>query len=320
MNKIRKKAINFARIYQQFGIFAITIIALIVSAFLSDAFFSFRNLSNILRQNAVVMIIAFGSQMILISDEVDLSAGSITAFAGVISAIVMAQTKNLAMAILAGLSCGILLGFFNGLIITLCRIPSFIMTLATQFIARGVILSVTNAQPVTGLDQSFAFIGQGHIGIVPVPIVITLAVLAIYWTIMNRMRFGRHVYAVGGNADAAKASGINPKMVKIGAFIFAGIMSSIAGIILMSRLRSGQPNAALNYEFDAITAAIIGGTSMNGGLGKVYGVVVGAILVGILLNIMTLLGVGAYSQQIAKGTIIALAVIIDVRVRNAKSV
>jgi inositol transport system permease protein len=318
MSKIGKKDINFARIYQQFGIFAIIVVALIVSAFLSDAFFSFRNLSNILRQNAVVMIIAFGSQMILISGEVDLSAGSVTAFAGVISAMVMAQTKNLAIAIPAGLLCGILLGFLNGLIITLCRIPSFIMTLATQFIARGIILSLTNAQPVSGLDQTFAFIGQGYISIIPVPIVITLAVLAVYWIIMNRMRFGRYIYAVGGNADAARASGINPKLVKIKAFMFAGLMAATAGIILMSRLRSGQPNAALNYEFDAITAAIIGGTSMTGGIGKVYGVVFGAILVGILLNIMTLLGVGAYSQQIAKGTIIALAVIIDMRVRNAK--
>jgi inositol transport system permease protein len=318
MNNNGKKDVNFARIYQQFGIFVIIIIVLIISAFLSDAFFSFRNLSNVLRQNAVVMIIAFGSQMILISGEVDLSAGSVTAFAGVISAIVMAQTKNLAIAILAGLSCGILLGFFNGLIITLCRIPSFIMTLATQFIARGVILSFTNAQPVTGLDQSFAFVGQGYIGVIPVPIVITLAVLIVYWTIMNRMRFGRYVYAVGGNADAARASGINPRTIKIKAFMFAGLMSATAGIILMSRLRSGQPNAALNYEFDAITAAIIGGTSMTGGLGKVYGVVVGAILVGILLNIMTLMSVSAYSQQIAKGTIIALAVIIDMKVRKVK--
>jgi inositol transport system permease protein len=318
MSKTGKKDINFVKIYQQFGIFAIIIVAVIVSAFLSDAFLSVRNLSNILRQNAVVMIIAFGSQMILISGEVDLSAGSITAFAGVISAMVMAQTKNLGAAIIAGLLCGMALGFFNGLIITLCRIPSFIMTLAMQFIARGVILSFTNAQPVSGLDQNFALVGQGYIGGVPVPIVITLAVLVVYWGIMNRMKFGRYVYAVGGNSDAARASGINPKLVKIKAFIFAGVMASVAGIILMSRLRSGQPNAALNYEFDAITAAIIGGTSMTGGLGKVYGVVFGAILVGILLNIMTLLGVGAYSQQIAKGTIIALAVIVDVRVRNAK--
>jgi inositol transport system permease protein len=310
---------DFAKIYQQFGIFIITIIVIIVSVFLSDAFLSFRNLSNILRQNAVVMIIAFGSQMILISGEVDLSAGSVTAFAGVISTMVMVQTRNLGIAIFAGLACGALLGFFNGFIITFCRIPSFIMTLATQFIARGIILSATNSQPVAGLDNSFAFIGQGYIGVVPFPIVITLVVLSGYFIIMNRLPFGRHVYAVGGNADAARSSGINPAMVKIKAFVFAGLMSSIAGIILMSRLRSGQPSAALNYEFDAITAVIIGGTSMTGGIGKVYGVVVGAILVGILLNIMTLLNISAYSQQIAKGTIIALAVIIDMRVRNTKN-
>jgi inositol transport system permease protein len=319
MSNVSVKNFSTVKIYQRFGIFIILLATIIIASFLSDAFFSFRNLSNLLRQNAVVMIIAFGSQMALIAGEVDLSAGSIAAFSGVIAAMIMAATKSVFLAIPGGLACGFLWGFLSGLVITSFRIPAFIMTLAAQFIARGVILSITNAQPVTGLDRSFGVLGQGYVGVVPVPIVIMLIILAIYWLIMNRLRFGRYVYAVGGNVEAARSSGINVSWVKIRAFIFANMMAGVGGILLMSRLNSGQPMGAVNYEFDAITAAIIGGTSMSGGVGKVYGTVVGAILVGVLINIMTLLNISAYYQQIAKGAIIAIAVIIDTKVRGAKN-
>jgi inositol transport system permease protein len=319
MSNVSVKNFSTVKIYQRFGIFIILLVTIIIASFLSDAFFSFRNLSNLLRQNAVVMIIAFGSQMVLVAGEVDLSAGSIAAFSGVIATMIMAATKSVFLAILGGLACGFLWGFLSGLVITSFRIPAFIMTLAAQFIARGVILSITNAQPVTGLDRSFGVLGQGYVGVVPVPIVIMLIILAIYWLIMNRLRFGRYVYAVGGNVEAARSSGINVSWVKIRAFIFANMMAGVGGILLMSRLNSGQPMGAVNYEFDAITAAIIGGTSMSGGVGKVYGTVVGAILVGVLINIMTLLNISAYYQQIAKGAIIAIAVIIDTKVRGAKN-
>jgi inositol transport system permease protein len=318
MNNNKTGNINFAAFYQRFGIFAILFAVVVISSMLSPVFLSFRNLSNVLRQNAVVMIIAFGSQMVLVSGEVDLSPGSVAAFSGVIAAIIMNTTGNVFSAVASGILCGVLIGFLNGFIITSCRIPSFIMTLATQFVARGSILAITSAQPVTGLSRSFAVLGQGYFGVIPISVIITLVLLAVYWLMMNRLPFGRCVYAVGGNAEASRASGINPALTKIKAFVFAGAMAAISGILLMSRLNSGQPNGAVNYEFDAITAAIIGGTSMNGGAGKVYGVVAGAILVGILLNIMTLLSVSAYAQQIVKGTIVAIAVIIDTRVRSAK--
>jgi inositol transport system permease protein len=318
MNSIKTGNINFAAFYQRFGIFVILLGVVIISSVLSPVFLSFRNLSNVLRQNAVVMIIAFGSQMVLISGEVDLSAGSVAAFAGVMATIAMKVTGNVFLAVASGILCGALIGLLNGFIITSCRIPSFIMTLATQFVARGSILAITSAQPVTGLNRSFSVLGQGYFGIIPISIIITLVLLAVYWLLMNRLPFGRYVYAVGGNAEASRASGINPVVTKIKAFVFAGVMAAIGGVLLMSRLNSGHPIGAENYEFDAITAAIIGGTSMSGGVGKVYGVVVGAILVGILLNVMTLLNVSAYSQRIIKGVIIAIAVIIDVRVRSVK--
>lgn len=318
MNKEKQK-ISFADLYSKYGILIILLAAVIVAAFLSDSFLSVRNISNIIRQNAVVMIIAFGSQIILITGEVDLSAGSVCAFSGVISTMVMLNTGSIALSMAVGVLVGVAFGFANGWVVTTACIPSFIMTLATQFIGRGMILAITSAQPVAGFDKRFTVFGQGMVfGKIPVPTVIMIVVLIFYWILINRRRFGRYVYAVGGNADAAKASGINVKWVKIKAFIFAGAVAGLAGVILMSRLNSGQPNGAEDYEFDAITAAIIGGTSMSGGTGKVYGTVVGALFVGVLLNIMTLTDVSAYYQKVVKGAIIAIAVIIDAQVRRAQ--
>lgn len=313
-----KKKLNWADLYSKYGIFVILIVAVIVASLLSDTFLTPRNISNIIRQNAVVMIIAFGAQMVLITGEVDLSPGSVCAFAGVLSTVTMLKTGNPIIALLVGILVGAIFGFFNGFIVTACGIPSFIMTLASQFIGRGAVLAYTNAQPVNGFDSSYTVFGQGVVAGIPMPILIMVVVLIFYWVLMNRKRFGRYVYAVGGNEDAARASGINTKMIKIKAFLFAGAAAGLAGVILMSRLNSGQPTGGDQYEFDAITAAIIGGTSMSGGVGKVYGTVVGALFVGVLLNIMTQMDVSAYYQKIVKGAIIALAVIIDAQVRRMK--
>ena len=313
-----KKKLNWADLYSKYGIFVILIVAVIVASLLSDTFLTPRNISNIIRQNAVVMIIAFGAQMVLITGEVDLSPGSVCAFAGVLSTVTMLKTGNPVIALLVGILVGAIFGFFNGFIVTACGIPSFIMTLASQFIGRGAVLAYTNAQPVNGFDSSYTVFGQGVVAGIPMPILIMVVVLIFYWVLMNRKRFGRYVYAVGGNEDAARASGINTKLIKIKAFLFAGAAAGLAGVILMSRLNSGQPTGGDQYEFDAITAAIIGGTSMSGGVGKVYGTVVGALFVGVLLNIMTQMDVSAYYQKIVKGAIIALAVIIDAQVRRMK--
>lgn len=318
MTKAKTKKWSAADIYSRFGIFIILIIAIIIAAFLSDAFLTPRNLSNIVRQNAVVMIIAFGSQMVLIAGGCDLSPGSVCALSGVISTMTMLQTGSPVVALVVGILIGAGCGLVNGLVITMCEIPDFIMTLASQFICRGAVLALTDAQPVTGFDESYTVFGQGYIGALPVPTLILILVLVFYWILMNRRRFGRYVYAVGGNREAARASGINTKKIKTQAYLFAGAAAGLAGVILMSRMNSGQPNGGEQYEFDAITAAIIGGTSMSGGTGKVYGVVVGALFVGVLLNIMTQMNVSAYWQRIVKGLIIALAVIVDVQVRKKR--
>ena len=316
-----KKKISFADIYSKYGIIIILIAAVIIASFISSNFLTPTNISNIIRQNAVVMIIAFGSQMVLITGEVDLSPGSVLALAGVAATMVMKVTNNAVISLIVGVLVGAAFGLANGLVITKCRIPAFIMTLATQFIGRGVVLMITDSQPVSGLGESFLVYGQGNIfGVIPVPTVIMVIVLVFYAILMGKRKFGRYVYAVGGNAEAARSSGINVDRIKTLAFLFAGAVAGLGGVVLMSRMNSGQPTAGEAYEFDAITAAIIGGTSMSGGSGKIYGTVVGALFVGVLLNIMTQMNVSAYAQKIVKGAIICFAVIVDAQVRRAQKV
>lgn len=311
------KKLNIAEIYGKFGIFIILIATIIISAIISPAFLSVSNLTNVIRQNVTIGIVACGAQIVLLCGEVDLSAGSVAAFAGCFAAMVQVATGNPILALLTGLVIGGIIGLLNGAIITSCNIPSFIMTLATQQAARGAILAITKAKPISKLG-AFTWFGQGYLGPVPIPIIIWVVILIITGFLLNKMRFGRYIYAVGGNKVAAQASGIKVKRIITKCFTFAGLMSGLGGVVLMARVNSGQPNGGEQLEFDAITAVIIGGTSMSGGVGNIYGTIAGALFVGFLINIMTLLNVSAYFQQIVKGVIIALAVIIDVKVRSSK--
>lgn len=311
---IRKKDIGNG-FYSKFGIFLILLATMLVGTLCSPSFLSFNNIINVVRQNATIGVVACGSLIVLICGDVDLSAGSVAAFSGCIGAMVMVKTGNALLAGLVGIAIGTGFGWVNGIVITKCGIPSFIMTLATQLVARGAILALTDAKPFSGLGD-FNWYGKGYIGPLPVPILIWIIFAVITWMVLNVMRFGRHMYAVGGNANAARASGIRVESVRRRAFAFAGAMAGLGGVILMARVNSAQPTGGVGLEFSAITAAIIGGTSMSGGIGNVYGTVAGALFVGFLTNIMTINNVNSYYQSIVQGTIIALAVIIDVKVRG----
>lgn len=315
-NKLVEKK-KGADIYSKFGIFIILLTTIIVGAFCSDIFLTGGNLINVVRQNVTIGIVACGSLMVLISGEVDLSPGSVAAFSGCVAAMIMVKTGSVLLALLAGLLIGTTFGWVNGFVITKFGIPSFIMTLATQLAARGAILAITDAKPFSGLGNMTWF-GQGYVGPIPVPVILWLIMIVFTWLILNKLRFGRHLYAVGGNSDAAKASGIRVDSIKRRAFAFAGAMAGLGGVILMARVNSGQPTGGEALEFDAITAVIIGGTSMSGGVGNIYGTVAGALFVGFLTNIMTITNVNSYYQKIVQGIIIAIAVIIDVKVRNKK--
>jgi inositol transport system permease protein len=312
------KNMGFAEIYRKYGTILIFVGIFVLSSFLNETFLTTGNLTNVLRQVVVVSLLACGVTFIIILGHIDVSLGSVLALSGTIAASVMSQTQNIYLAIAAGIATGVATGLVNGYVITYFKIPSFIMTLAMTTVARGAILLYTAGVPVSGLGE-FQVIGQGNIGPIPISVLILIFVVILSWVLLNRTKFGRHVYAVGGNAKAAMASGINTDGVLRRAFVFNGILVSIAGIVLMSRINSGQPAAGVAYEFDAITAVVVGGTSLMGGTGTITGTVIGAMIIGVINNILNLMNVSSYWQQIVKGVIIAVAVILDVKTKSAST-
>lgn len=310
------RQMGFAEIYRRFGTILIFIGIFALAASLNETFLTSGNLTNVLRQVVVVSLLACGVTFIIILGHIDVSLGSVVALTGTLAASVMSLTGNLPLALAAGIGAGIVTGLINGWVITTFKIPSFIMTLAMTTVARGAILLYTEGVPVSGLGDDFKLIGQGNVGPVPISVIILLAVILVAWVLLNRTKFGRHLYAVGGNAKAALASGINTDSVLRRAFIFNGILAAIAGIVLMSRVNSGQPAAGVAYEFDAITAVVVGGTSLMGGTGTITGTIIGSMIIGVINNILNLMNVSSYWQQIVKGLIIAVAVILDVKTKT----
>ena len=309
---------SFAGLYMRYGMFLILIILAIAASIISPAFLSVINITNIVKYISIVAVVAFGETLILILGEIDLSLGSVMALSGCVCCRLIVSSGSLVVGLLGGIAIGLLCGAVNGLVISAFHIPSFIITLATMKIARGAVLLFTNAVPVSGMGDAFGFIGQGYIfGKVPMTVIVMACVFVLTWFILNRHQFGRHIYACGGNVMAARASGIKTGKTVTITYTIMGILSAVAGIVLMSYMNSGQPAGADGYEMDAITAAIVGGTSFTGGIGTIQGTFIGCLIVGILDNVMNLMSVSSYWQQIVRGIIIALAVIMDVVSKSA---
>ncbi|PIO96120.1 ribose ABC transporter permease [Pleomorphomonas carboxyditropha] len=315
-SKIRE--LGFAEIYRRYGTILIFIGIVILATALSPYFLTPENLTNVLRQVVVVSLLGCGVTFIIILGHIDVSLGSVMALTGVIATAVMAATQSLVLAIVAGILLGIFIGLVNGFVITVFRIPAFIMTLAMTTAARGGVLLFTGGVPIANLGN-FRVIGQGAIGPVPISVLILAVFVVLCWVLLNKTKFGRYVYAVGGNARAALASGINPNSVVVKAFVLNGILCAVAGIVFMSRINSGQPAAGVGYEFDAITAVVVGGTSLMGGTGTISGTIIGALIVGVINNILNLMNVSSYWQMVVKGTVIAIAVILDVQTKTARA-
>lgn len=308
---------NAVKIYfkENLGIIvAFLVLCVFLSVFpkTSGSFFTRQNIFNVLRQISTNLFLACGMTMVIILGGIDLSVGSIIALSGCISAGCVARYNlPLPIALLMGLLVGLLVGMFNGAVISKTTIPAFIVTLATMNIAKGLAYVYTGGSPVRVVTKEWQFLGAGYVGFFPTPVVILVIVLIITAIIMNKTKMGRHMYAVGGNQQAAEFSGIKVEKVKFFVHAFSGLMAGLAGIVLASRMYSGQPTAGDGAEMDAIAAVVVGGTSMAGGSGKIGGTIIGGLIIGVLNNGLNLLNVNSFWQYVVKGVVILLAVFLD---------
>jgi ribose transport system permease protein len=298
---------------QKYGPFLALIAVCIGLAFLSPNFLSVSNSFDVMRQVSINAVIAFGMTLTILLGGIDLSVGSILAVSSVLAAMIMKGGHGAGLAAGIALLAGAAMGSLNGVVIAKGNVAPFIATLGTMTLLRGAALVLSNGSPISGFpSQLFAMLGGGYVArLIPVPVVLMLAMFAVVWFVLTRTVFGRHVYATGGNAEAAKLSGVNIDRVQILVYTVSGAMAALAGVILTSRLDSAQPTAGAGYELDAITAVVLGGTSLAGGRGWIFGTLVGALLIGVLNNGLNLLGVSAFYQQVVKGSVILLAVLLD---------
>ncbi|GAB2578603.1 ABC transporter permease [Spirosoma areae] len=294
------------------GIFVAFILICLVLSFITPKFLTLSNLLIIVTQVSINALLAFGVTFVIITGGIDLSLGSMVAVTGVVAAsFAHPDAYPVAVPLLAGLLTGVLFGAFNGFVITRSKVPPFIVTLGTMTIGRGLALILSNGRPISNLSDSFNFIGGGQLLGIPNPIMILIVAFLICSVVLRKTILGRYMYAVGGNEQAAKASGIRLNRVKMRVYTLSGGLAAIAGIVLTSRITTGQPNAGAGFELDAIAAAIIGGTSTSGGTGTMTGTLIGALLIGVINNGLDLLNVTSYYQQVVMGVIIIGAVVLD---------
>lgn len=286
----------------------------------SPNFLTVDNLLNVLRQTSINAIIALGMTYVILTAGIDLSVGSVLAFSGAICASLIASDVNMVFAVVITLGVGGLLGAANGVVISFFGVQPFIATLVGMTMVRGATLVYTGGRPISTGDfdvaESFYSLGGGYISGMPIPILVALVFFIIGWVVLNRTALGRYVYAIGGNEVVTLIAGINVNHVKMIVYTLSGAMAALAGIILTARLESAQPTAGMGYELDAIAAVVLGGTSLMGGRGTLIGTLIGALIIGVLNNALNLMDVSSYYQQIAKGAVILLAVIVDSRVKN----
>jgi ribose transport system permease protein len=313
------RVLEYLRKFQSVLALALMVIAL---SLMTDKFLTMDNGLNVLRQICANLCLSIGMTIIILSGGIDLSVGSILALSGAMAAgllkngIAVPGTDlfiefTTSGAIAAGILVGAALGWFNGFAITRFRLPPFVATLGMLSIARGLTMLWTGGFPITRLGDSFGFMGSGHLVGVPMPVWITGALVALFILIMKRTRFGRHVYAVGGNERAATLSGLNVNRIKLLVYTLGGALAGVAGLLVTARLDSATPNAGLSYELDSIAAVVIGGTSLNGGRGTILGTVLGCLIIGVLNNGLVLLEVSPFWQQVIKGLVILVAVAVD---------
>ncbi|NLK29263.1 MAG: ribose ABC transporter permease [Clostridiales bacterium] len=310
MNEKNKKLSYYM---QDFGALIALMILVIGIGIISPQFRTVNNFFSLLRQSSINGLIAFGMTFVILTGAIDLSVGSLLALSTAICAGLIKGGMPAALAMVISLLLGAALGFISGILVTKGRLQPFIATLITMTVYRGVTMIYTNGKPISGLGDSniLRVIGKGDLFGIPVPVILLFVMFIIFYFLLNKTTFGRRIYATGSNAKAAKLAGVNISRTKILVYVISGIMSALAGLILLSRLNSAQPTLGTGYELDAIAAVALGGTSMNGGRGKIYGTLIGVLIIAVLNNGLNILGVSSYYQDVIKGLVILIAVLSD---------
>ncbi len=314
-----RKGGNLTSFIGTYGIYLVFLLIVAVLSIASPTFMSVVNITNVLRQVSINGIISVGMTFVIIAGGIDLSVGSILGIATIVCTSFSHPGQSVVLSCAIGLAVGLACGLANGLLIAYGEVPPFIITLGMLTIARGLTLLYNNGRPVIDLSDEYTEIGGGSFLGVPNPIIVFAVIAILAYCILKFTKFGRHVYAIGGNELSAKVSGINVNLVKTLVYTITGGLSAVSGIILSSRVMTGSPVAGEGYELDAIAACVIGGASLSGGLGGIPGTIVGALLIGVMTNGLDLLKVSSYYQDIAKGVIIILAVLIDIKSKKRKS-
>jgi ribose transport system permease protein len=315
MSKEAVAAKKWKVVIGEFGIAFALLAEIALFSSLSPYFFTANNILNVTLQTSITAIIAAGMTFVILTAGIDLSVGAMVAFSGVVTTSILKLDLPFAasfpLALVLGLALGLASGSVAGLFITRFNITPFIVTLSLMTIWRGSAYMYTDGRPIWGLPDQFSYLGSGRVLAVPVPTIIMICVYVAAYTLLKHTRFGRYVYAVGGNKEAARLAGINVTRTLLSVYIISGVLSAMSGMLLASRMNSGQPNAGLMYEMDAIAAVVVGGTSLFGGRGSIIGTFLGAMLIGVLRNGLNLLNVGSYVQMVILGIVILLAVLLD---------
>ncbi|MCJ8151249.1 ABC transporter permease [Shinella sedimenti] len=307
-------------IVQEYGIFLAFLLLVAILSVSNEFFLTPGNISNVLLQTSINGILAIGMTFVILTRGIDLSVGSVVALAGMVSAsfVTSSATAGIAgapypmvLALAAGILVGVACGAVVGLIVSRFSVPAFVATLGMLSAARGATLIYGGGRPVPGLSAEFRWIGTGNILGIPMPVILLALVFGISWWVLTRTRFGRYIYAVGGNPHAAKTSGLNVSRIRFMVYVISGALSGVAGMILSARTGSALPQAGIAYELDAIAAVVIGGTSLSGGVGRVTGTLIGALIIGVMNNGLDLMGIQSYYQQVLKGALIVGAVMLD---------
>lgn len=310
---------QFKIILKKYAIVGVLLVIVVFFTIASDRFLTAGNLINVTRQVAMLGISAVGMTCVILTSGIDLSVGAVMAITNVVGSMLMVNAgMPIVPAVLITLAIAALIGLINGLLVAYVGVPALITTLAMMTMLRGLAYVLCDGLPIWGLPESFKVLGQGYVGPIPIPVIIMLIVFALGWLFLNRTKTGRYIYGIGGNKEAVRLSGVNTAKIETLVFVISAMLTGLAGIIMLSRINTGQPKIGTGYEMDVITGVVLGGVSIMGGEGSVFGVLVGVLITGVLSNGMILIDVSEYSQQIIKGLVLLLAVIFDTMAKKSK--